>query len=78
MSDRKLLTILVLTVILAVLASLLCGCQQAANGQGMELSPTVAAVAPVVVRLFVPEPWKTIAWLVLTGAGGIVIGRKTK
>ncbi len=67
---------LIWAAFLAFVLWLCTGCVQ--SEQGMELDP--AAVAPVAVQLFVPEPWKTIIWILLGsavggGAGG-VIGRK--
>ena len=58
---------------------LFAGCQQAENG-GMELSPA-GEVAVSVGSLYIPEPWRTVAWVLLgsavSGGAGGVIGRKT-
>ncbi|HDZ14424.1 hypothetical protein LCGC14_0358370 [marine sediment metagenome] len=58
---------------------LFAGCQPAQNG-GMELSPA-GEVAVSVASLYIPEPWRTIVWVLLGSAvsGGVggVVGRKT-
>jgi len=63
---------------LAVICLLiLAGCQLE-QGQPVNLDPVIEAVAPVAVQIFVPEPWRTIAWALLAALGGGVIGRKIK
>jgi len=70
--------LLVVAIVIAVLL-MLSGCQQnEASQPPVNLDPMVETAAPVAVQLFVPEPWKTLALVVLAGLGGGAVGRKTK
>ena len=80
MKIKKLdLAIIISILIIAVVLLACLSCVQSDNGP--KLDPLVEAIAPVAVQLFVPEPWKTIAWVLLgsavSGGTGGVIGRKT-
>ena len=64
-------------VLMLICVVVLVGCYSE-NRRPVNLDPVIEATAPVAVKLFVPEPWRTLALLALASMGGGVIGRKTK
>ena len=69
---------LALTICLIVTCLLIfCGCQTEQD-QPMNLKPIVDAIAPMAVHVLVPEPWKTIAWVVLAAMGGGIVGKRMR
>ena len=79
MEKTKMIGYALASVICAALMIVLFVCNGCTGEQGqpMNLDPIVEAAAPVVVQLFVPEPWRTLTLIALGGLSGGVVGRKT-